>query len=423
MSIFVYRYSRYNARIVFFKRVAMQCQIAVIGNGAVGKTAALGLAQAGFKVVLLCPNAATKTLSPEWDARVFALNHTAKNLLSQLKVWDAMAMDRIAPVEAMRIMDATRSAEEAQNTQLATPFPHITLDAYSAAQTEIAWIVEDQNINQALDSAIKFSPNIQIKIGKATAVTADFSQLTIDDGSTLQADLLIGADGAQSWLRNQAQIGIDYRSYGQQGVVANFACSIPHQGVAHQWFLGANGIIALLPLPNNQVSLVWSAPTTLAAELKALPIQELAARLTPFCGPVLGELTPLAPFCAQMFPLHFIAPHQIVAPRLALVGDAAHVVHPLAGHGMNLGFGDVVALLKTVQECESWQNLGDLRLLQRYARMRKEDVLLMQVATDGLERLFGSTFSPLQFLRSTGMTALNQLPFVKKQLIRQAMGF
>ena len=397
----------------------MQCQIAVVGNGAVGKTAALGLAQAGFKVVLLCPNAAIKTLSPEWDARVFAFNHTAKNLLSQLKVWDAMDFDRIAPVEAMRVMDATRSEDDGQNI---TPFPHITLDAYSAAQTEIAWIVEDQNINQALDSALKFSPNIEIKVGKATSVTADFSQLVIDDGSIIQAALFIGADGAQSWLRNQAQIGIDYRSYEQHGVVANFACAIPHQGVAHQWFLGANGIIALLPLPNNQVSLVWSAPNHLAAELKALPIQELAARLAPFCAPVLGELTALAPFGAQAFPLNFIAPHTIVAPHLALIGDAAHVVHPLAGHGMNLGFGDVVALLKTVQERQNWQGLGDLRLLQRYARARKEDVLLMQIATDGLERLFGSPFSPLQFLRSTGMTALNHLPFVKKQLIRQAMG-
>jgi ubiquinone biosynthesis UbiH/UbiF/VisC/COQ6 family hydroxylase len=386
----------------------MQCEIAVIGNGAVGKATALGFAQAGFKVVLVAPSAATKTVSEEWDARVFALNHTARNLLKKLKVWDALNLQRIAPVEAMHVVD------EAGAT--------LTLDAYSANQQELAWIVEDQNLNQALDTALRFTPNVQLVIGKTESISADFSELTLDNQTVLQAELWIGADGAQSWLRNQAEIGLDYRSYSQRGVVANFSCAKPHHGVAYQWFAGESGVVALLPLPGQQVSLVWSAPEALATTLLSETTEKLAERLADYCSEQLGELTPLPPQRAQAYPLQFIKPHSMIGPRFALVGDAAHVVHPLAGHGMNLGFGDVVALLDVVSQREAWRSCGDDRVLQRYARARKEDVILMQLATDGLSRLFGSQLTPVKTLRNLGMSIINKLPLLKKQLILQAMG-
>ena len=385
----------------------MQCEIAVIGNGAVGKTTALGFALAGFKVVLVAPNSA-KALTPEWDRRVFALNHTAKNLLCKLKVWDALDLQRVAPVEAMHVAEEDGAI--------------LKMDAYAANRQELAWIIEDQNLNQALDAALRFAPNLQIISGKTVAVTADFSELTLDNNTTLQAELVVGADGAQSWLRNQANIGLDYRSYGQRGVVANFSCSKPHHGVAHQWFAGEQGIIALLPLPDQQVSLVWSAPETLAATLMSETAEQIAARLTHFCSEQLGQLIPLPPHSALAFPLQFIGPHSMTGPRLALVGDAAHVVHPLAGHGMNLGFGDVVALLEAVTNREAWRSCGDERVLQRYARARKEDVMLMQLATDGLSRLFSSQLSPVKALRNAGMNLVNKLPFLKRQFILQAMG-
>ncbi|PRC93949.1 FAD-dependent monooxygenase [Solimicrobium silvestre] len=389
----------------------MRCEIGVIGNGAVGKAVALGFAQAGFQVILLGPSdraATVRAISPEWDARVFALNHTAKNLLSKLKVWDALDLQRVAPIESMQVFDDAGAA--------------LNLDAYAAYQNELAWIVEDQNLNQALDAALRFAPNVQLMTGKTVAMSADFSELTLENGATLQAELWVGADGAQSWLRNQADIGLDYRSYDQRGVVANFSCAKPHHGIAHQWFIGEQGIVALLPLPGQQVSLVWSAPEALAVTLLGETTHQLAQRLARYCGEVLGELVPLPPQRVQAFPLNFISPHSIIGPRLALVGDAAHVVHPLAGHGMNLGFADVVALLQTVAEREAWRSCGDTRVLQRYARARKEDVLLMQLATDGLSRLFGSQLSPLQTVRNMGMTIVNKLPFLKKQLILQAMG-
>ncbi|TDK62532.1 FAD-dependent monooxygenase [Sapientia aquatica] len=389
----------------------MRCQIGVIGNGAVGKATALGFAQAGYQVVLLAPNqvsAQTRSMANDWDARVFALNHTAKNLLTKLKVWDAMDLQRIAPIEAMHVFDADGAA--------------LSMDAYSAHQNELAWIVEDQNLNQALDAALRFAQNIEVVVGKAEKMSAVFDELTLDNGTTLQAELWVGADGAQSWVRSQAQIGLDYRSYGQRGVVANFSCAKPHHGIAHQWFVGEDGIIALLPLPDQQVSLVWSAPNALADTLLSESVDQLAQRLAHYSDAVLGQLTPLSPFRAQAFPLNFIAPHAIVGPRLALVGDAAHVVHPLAGHGMNLGFGDVVALLKIVTEREQWRSCADARVLARYARERKEDVLMMQLATDGLARLFASSFTPVQMARKLGMSLVDKLPFLKKQFMQQAMG-
>ena len=389
----------------------MRCQIGVIGNGAVGKATALGFAQAGYQVVLLAPNqvsAQTRSMANDWDARIFALNHTAKNLLTKLKVWDAMDLQRIAPIEAMHVFDADGAA--------------LSMDAYSAHQNELAWIVEDQNLNQALDAALRFAQNIEVVVGKAEKMSADFDELTLDNGTTLQAELWVGADGAQSWVRSQAQIGLDYRSYGQRGVVANFSCAKPHHGIAHQWFVGDDGIIALLPLPDQQVSLVWSAPNALADTLLSESVDQLAQRLAHYSDAVLGQLTPLSPFRAQAFPLNFIAPHAIVGPRLALVGDAAHVVHPLAGHGMNLGFGDVVALLKIVTEREQWRSCADARVLARYARERKEDVLMMQLATDGLARLFASSFTPVQMARKLGMSLVDKLPFLKKQFMQQAMG-
>lgn len=389
----------------------MKCEVGVIGNGTVGKAAALGFAQAGFRVVLLCPSESSispQKMSPEMDARVFALNHTAKNLLTKLKVWNALDLQRAAPIEAMKVFDDKGGI--------------LLLDAYTAHQNELAWVVEDQNINQALDSALRFAPDITMVTGKAVTMSVDFSELTLDHGLSLRADLWVGADGAHSWLRNQADIGFDYRSYGQRGVVANFYCTKPHHGVAYQWFLGEQGIVALLPLPGQQVSLVWSAPDALADTLCREGTQHLVQRVMHYCVEMLGELVPLPKQRLQSFQLSFIKPHSIIGPQVALVGDAAHVVHPLAGHGLNLGFGDVTSLLETVAQRESWRNCGDARVLQRYARARKEDVLLMQLATDGLARLFASRFAPLKIVRHVGMDLVNKLPFLKKELIKQAIG-
>jgi ubiquinone biosynthesis UbiH/UbiF/VisC/COQ6 family hydroxylase len=393
----------------------IESDICIVGNGAIAKTAALGLAQAGLSVTLLGPPSpppAPAAADPGWDARVYALNHTAHHLLSSLKVWDALDHTRVAPVDAMIVHGDG---------------PHaggLAFDAYGAHTNALTWILEDRNLNQALDAALRFAQNVKTATGRATGLLRDADRATVllDDGTSIRAALVVGADGAQSWVRGQCDIGLDYRSYNQCAVVSNFACELPHHGAAHQWFTGAEGIVALLPLPGNKVSLVWSAPEQLADTLRAESAQQIADRLAVFAREKLGALTPLQPELVRDFPLRLIRPHAMTAPRVALIGDAAHVVHPLAGHGMNLGFGDVAQLIKTLSEREPQRGIGDDRVLARYARARKEDVLLMQVTTDGLARLFETDIEPLRVVRNFGLNLLDKLPVLKRRLISHAMG-
>jgi 2-octaprenylphenol hydroxylase len=408
---------------------AMQarCDVCIVGDGAIAKTAALGLAQAGRSVTLLSApawapatsvspaansTAAAAAAAAGWDVRVYALNHTAHDLLSALKVWGALDAARVAPVDAMTIF-----GDGAQAGGLA-------FDAYGAHVGALAWIVEDRNLNMALDCALRFAQNVHIVHGRATRLESGEAGAVVhlDSGAALAADLVVGADGAHSWVRGQCDIGFDYRSYGQRGVVTNFACELPHHGVAHQWFAGTEGILALLPLPGQQVSLVWSAPHALADTLRSMSPSALAARVSGFCAAQLGALTPLQPELVRDFPLMLVRPHAVTAARVALVGDAAHVVHPMAGQGMNLGFADVVALLDVVARCEPQRSIGDARVLARYARARKEDVLLMQLATDGLARLFGSDVGPLRVARNFGLNLLDNFPLIKRRLIGHALG-
>ncbi|MDB5777434.1 MAG: oxygenase [Herbaspirillum sp.] len=392
--------------------------VCVVGGGVIGKTAALALAQAGHRVVLAMsgsPSASGKP-APEaagWDARVYALNRVAHDLLDSLKVWDALDASRVEPVDGMTVNGDAKS------------YPGVlAFDAYSARVDALAWIVEDRNLNQALDAALKFAPNLQIVYATATAMHSDLEQVTLelDNGSRIEATLLVGADGGHSWVRAQCDIGLDYRSYRQRAIVSNFACTKVHHGIAYQWFTEADGIVALLPLPGRQVSLVWSAPDALAEKLLSESPAQLAQRLTSLAGEQLGELTPLQPEVVRDFPLALIKPHAVTAPRVALVGDAAHVIHPLAGHGMNLGFADVAVLVKTLNEREPYRDCGDARVLGRYARMRKEDVLLMQAATDGLARLFAVDAEPVRMARNVGLHLVNRLPGLKRRLMAHALG-
>jgi ubiquinone biosynthesis UbiH/UbiF/VisC/COQ6 family hydroxylase len=398
--------------------VQHRSEVCIVGNGAIAKTAALGLAQAGHSVTLLVPPGAERAPvqasggEPAWDVRVYALNHTAHDLLASLKVWGALDLGRVAPVDSMLVYGDGDNAGG------------LSFDAFSAHTGTLAWIVEDSNLAQALDAALRFAPNVQVVSGRAARLStrADGATVTLEDGAAIECELVLGADGRESWVRGQCGIGIDYRSYHQRGVVANFACEKPHHGVAYQWFTCTEGIVALLPLPGNQVSLVWSAPEALADTLMSESQGELAIRLGEFADDKLGALKPLQPENVKAVPLAIVRPHSMVAPRVALVGDAAHAVHPLAGHGMNLGFGDVVDLLKVLSQREDRRSIGDERVLARYARARKEDVLLMQVATDGLERLFSANLEPIRVIRNLGLNLLDKLPMVKRRLIAHAMG-
>ncbi len=393
--------------------------VCIVGNGAIAKTAALGFAQSGYSVTLLVPPArpapetpSTSAAEKPWDVRVYALNHTAHDLLASLKVWGALDLARVQPVDAM---DIKGDGQQGGN---------LGFDAFGAHVGTLAWIVEDSNLNGALDAALKFAANVQMVSGCACDLTCSElgAAVLLEDGTKIACELVVGADGRESWVRGQCDIGVDYRMYHQRAIVTNFACDKPHHGVAYQWFTCADGIIALLPLPGNRVSLVWSAPETLADTLMDESLGELAIRLAEYADDKLGTLRPLLPEAVKAVPLALVRPHSLVAPRVALVGDAAHAVHPLAGHGMNLGFGDIVDLLQVLREREDRRGIADGRVLARYARKRKEDVLLMQWATDGLERLFGANLEPVRVVRNFGLNLLDKLPSVKRRLMAHAMG-
>ncbi len=396
----------------------VRSDICIVGNGAIAKTAALGLSQAGHSVALLVPparpgqdGAAVSSGERPWDTRVYALNHTAHALLSSLRVWGALDMGRVAPVDAMDVQGDGENGGR------------IGFDAFGAHTGTLAWIVEDSNLNAALDAALRFAQNVKVVTGRALRLEhADDARIELEEGGVIEAELLIGADGRDSWVRGRCDIGIDYRSYHQRAIVANFECEKPHHNVAYQWFTCKEGIVALLPLPGKRVSLVWSAPDTLADTIMNESLGELAIRLGEHADAKLGLLKPLQPEAVQALPLALVRPHAVTAPHVVLIGDAAHVVHPLAGHGMNLGFADIVDLLKVLGAREAHQGVGDARVLARYARTRKEDVLLMQLATDGLERLFGANLEPLRVVRNLGLNLLDKLPLVKRRLIAHAMG-
>jgi ubiquinone biosynthesis UbiH/UbiF/VisC/COQ6 family hydroxylase len=324
-----------------------------------------------------------------------------------------MAAERIAPVDSMAVMGDVPNQSGV-----------LSFDAYGARVGALAWIVEDSNLNQALDAALRFASGLKIVHGAATTMecTSDAAQITLDNGYHISSRLVLGADGAHSWVRTQADIGMDYRSYHQQAVVANFESENAHHGIASQWFLGADGIVALLPLPGNRVSLVWSAPDAFARTLLGESAEQLAQRLLSLPGQTLGQMRMLQSDSPRSFPLRLIRSHSLIADRVALVGDAAHVVHPLAGQGMNLGFADIQSLLDAIAKRDQSADCGDARTLGRYARARKEEVLLMHIATDGLQRLFASELPPVKLLRNAGMGLVHKLPFLKRRLITHALG-
>ncbi|HEY5309379.1 MAG TPA: FAD-dependent monooxygenase, partial [Casimicrobiaceae bacterium] len=264
-------------------------------------------------------------------------------------------------------------------------------------------------------------------VGNATMTSLDWAAdaavltLTESGGSprVLSAKLIVGADGARSWVRRAAGLSHELRPYGQTAVVANFACERAHHGVARQWFCTDGSVLAWLPLPGRRMSMVWSAPDALATQLRTLEGAALAVRVAEAGGHALGTLAPITD--AASFPLAFLKLPATIAHRLALVGDAAHAVHPLAGQGVNLGFGDVDVLARVMSERGPASDPGAPVLLERFARHRAEPVLAMQTVTDGLVRLFGPNRPWLRMLRNAGLTAVDRLPVLKRALAQPAL--
>jgi ubiquinone biosynthesis UbiH/UbiF/VisC/COQ6 family hydroxylase len=349
-----------------------------------------------------------QTLSQdEFFARVYALSPASQRFLASIGVWALIDARRLTSVQAMEIHGDGNGL--------------LNLNAWQSAQSELAWIVESSEIERVLVQAAQV-----MGLRWVTEKFASYAPgaLTTDRGTTLEAELFIAADGAQSPLRAAAGLTVESRPYGATALVAHFNCSVPHQGTALQWF-GSEGVLALLPMPDTaqgpQVSMVWSLKEAIANEVLAMPAAQQASALqTRLAAATAGRLGALTLRSAvHGFPLT-LNQSPIIGDCLALAGDAAHRLHPLAGQGLNLGLGDVQALVDTVAARESFRSPGDPMVLRRYRRLRAEPVMAMRLVTDGLARLFDIQHAPVVWLRNTGMNLAEKLPFIKRQLIAGA---
>ncbi|MEZ2720104.1 FAD-dependent monooxygenase [Paenalcaligenes hominis] len=384
--------------------------IVVCGGGLAGMATALGLKKAGFAVRLLAPAYKALDLAPHhYHPRVYALSEASQAFLEQLGVWRLMRSERITPVTGMELFGDGDG--------------FVQLDAWHNAQSNLTWIVESGEMERALYQALQVF-NVPWQDDLFAELTA--TGLKTQRGDVLAADLIVGADGARSLVRAKAHIEHHQTPYHHNGVVAHLDTELPHQNRAYQWFTG-DSVLALLPMPDTdqgpQVSMVWSVQEQQAQDFMALDSTQQNQHIQRVLGALtqhrLGQLQLRSqPFS---FPLT-LERSAMIAPRVALVGDAAHRVHPLAGQGLNLGLGDIQELIRVLTDKPSYQGVGERRVLERYRRARLEPILAMRLMTHGLHQLFVSQAAPIAFARNVGMNLVDKLPFIKRQLIHRAAG-
>lgn len=397
-------------------RVVAPADIIIAGGGFVGLAAALALAgprarPSGLAVTLLDTAEAGAR-----DIRASAVTAASRRMLARLGAWDALA-DKAQPVSEMAVGE-TRPGAAAHIPRLVFAAGHGADDGAPAAH-----VVANADLIAALRAALDAHPAIaSVRPARASSFVADEAQavVALAPGRRRAARLVIAADGARSRLRAAAGIGVVEWDYGQAGIVATFRLGRDHGGVAVQHFLPA-GPIALLPLPGARAALVWSVPAGKAGALTALDADAFCAAVEERIGRRFGSLA--LEEAPQSFPLAFLAARALVRPRFALVGDAAHRFHPLAGLGVNMGFKDAAALAETVIEAARLgRDIGSLAVLERYQRWRRFDAAQLALATDGLNRLFSNDFAGLRFLRDTGLGLVERLPALKRAFMREAAG-
>ena len=393
----------------------------IVGAGIAGKATSLRLAQLGLKILHIAPSFDTEFVGNDaqvWDSRIYALSASTKHLLEKIHVWNALDVERIQVVSDMRIYGDSGVAGD-----------ELHFSAYSATVPQLAWIVESGHIEKTLDQACKFQGLIQRVTDKLVDFKSDQESVTVttESGETYGAKLLLAADGARSLIREKLQIETAINAYEQTAVVANFEVEKHHQGTACQWFLPGGEILALLPLPNKKVSMVWSARTEHAEQLKKLGADELCETVAKAAGGQVFEKTGALKMLTapQGFPLRRMRAKRVIAPsdcpRIVLIGDAAHVMHPLAGQGLNLGLRDVASLGDILEGRESFREIDNPVILRRYERARSGDTDILLFVTDQLQKLFASEAGRLKELRNIGIRWCNRSHFLKRQLIKKAL--
>lgn len=382
--------------------------LVIVGAGLVGASFAQAMKDSGLKLALVESMAPTAP-SPEWTSRVYAISPGSIEFLSESGAWQQFDAARIAPVLGMHIYGDDGKAK-------------LDFDAHQSGLAELAVIAEVRWMQYGLWQALQRQENLELFCpARCTSLRLqeEIAVLRLEDGRELRAPLIVGADGRESWVRSQAGMDAEPAPYRQMGVIANFETELPHGDAAWEWFRG-DGVLAFLPLPGNRISIVWTAFEERAAELMALPPEEFCHQVQEASHSALGELKLLSKPAA--FPLRLLHLEHLVKSRVALIGDAAHNVHPLAGQGVNLGFQDARELAKVLKDRGHQPDCGDYFLLRRYERARKADILAMQLVTDGLQKLFNNRNPALRLARNLGLSLTGSLPWLKNGLVQHAVG-
>ncbi len=383
--------------------------LAVVGAGPVGSLAALLAVQRGLSVLLLDagPEAAPVAPQGDTDLRVVALSPGSRSLFEGVSAWPGALLSRVQTYQRMQVWDASGQGK-------------IAFSAAELQRESLGDIVEVPVLQWGLDQALSASAVCRWQQARLRQFDyqGDVLALQCDDGRSATARVLLGADGRDSLVRKRSGIAVEVRDYGQQGLVAVLQLAQPHEATARQAFTDI-GPLGLLPLPQDQVSIVWSVANAEAQRLRALSESDFLRALTLASGQQFSAL--LSP--RVTFPLGLQQAQQFAGEQIALVGDAAHVVHPLAGLGMNLGFADAAALISQLDSparCRSRRAVQ--AALARYSTQRRREVLPALGLIDGLERLFGSRSAELLRLRDAGLNLVDQQSAIKQRFVRYALG-
>ncbi len=386
----------------------------IAGGGMVGLTMGLALAKGGLSVTLVERQPATVFRDAAFDGRTSAIAYGSANVFEGTGVWPRLA-EHAQPIRDIRVADGSLTAGP---SSLFLHYDHREL-----GDNPLGYILENRVIRDALLTEAAAAENLHLLAPAAVEKTereVGGAVVTLQDGRRVSTRLVIGADGRNSPLRDAAGIRVTRFDYPQTAIVCTVAHARPHSGVAVEMFL-PSGPFAMLPMTGQRSSVVWSEKADLAKDILALDDDTFLYELHRRFGDWLGEITIEGPRFA--YPLGLMHAERYTDRRLALIGDAAHVIHPIAGQGLNLGIRDVAALAEAAVDAHRLGlDIGDGPVLARYERWRRFDNVFMAAATDGLNRLFSNDIAPIRLARDLGLAAVNRLPPVKRFFMRHAMG-
>ena len=388
--------------------------IIIIGGGLNGPALAVALAQTGFSVTVIDSLPRDTRSDPGFDGRSYALALASRRLLGNIGIWDRVA-DNAQPMLEIKVTDG-RAGEGPSAWML--HFDHAEIE-----EGPMGFMLEDRHLRRAFLDAMDSTPLITHLSGEtvtAQTVLSTGISVTLASGRTLQSRLLVGSDGRTSGTATRAGIGRTGWAYGQTAVVCAVAHALPHHGIAHQFFM-PHGPLAILPLTGNRCAIVWSESDARAAEVMAMDGAHFLDALRPAFGSFLGDISLIG--ARFSYPLGLTLANAFIGERVALVGDAAHGVHPIAGQGLNAGLRDVAALAQVLDAARRrGEDIGSPATLQRYQQWRRFDTTTLAIATDTFNRLFSNDNPILRSLRDLGMGAINAVPGLRRTFIREAAG-